>query len=153
MNAPEAQKPRTLYGGILKVLSGVDDIQVALTKWRLYFAAAAMLLATGGVIDRVQGFPMAHWAAKGLIPDSHGNAAQLQRMERKQDSSNAIILAKIDTLVIRVERVEDTLGTMGKKLTKTQVVLTEVARLTKTDKTIRKEQEKSRGLFDIWGVR
>ncbi len=40
----ETQRPRTLFGGIMKVLSGVDDIQEALKKWRMWFAVAGIAL-------------------------------------------------------------------------------------------------------------
>ncbi len=149
---PETQKPRTLFSGIMKVLSGVDDIQDALKRWRLWFVAIGMCAAIGGVADRSQGFPMAHWAAKGLIPEKSNNNDQLVRMERKQDSTTAIILARVDSVADAVEDVKDSLGAVSRRLTKTQIVLAEVARRTKTDKPILRDQERARGLFD-WGAR
>ncbi len=152
----ETQKPRTLFGGIMKVLSGVDDIQDALKRWRLWFVAVGMCMAVGGVADRSQGFPMAHWAAKGLIPDRQSDAAQLRRIERKTDSTlreQSKIKAAVDTLAVQVKTVSDTLASVQKSEKKTQAVVQRIAVLTKTDKTIIREREKSRGLFgDIWGI-
>ncbi len=151
----ETKRPRTLFSGLMKVLSGVDDIQEALKKWRMWFVVGGMLLATGGVADRSQGFPMAHWAMKGLIPDKQSDVAALRRIERKQDSTlreQAKLKATVDTVVVHVQTMGDTLDKVNVRLGKTQIVVNRIAVLTKTDKTIIREREKSRGLFgDLWG--
>ncbi len=152
MTAQNDIKPRNVWTGLMKVLSGVDDIQEGLKKWRMWFAVGGIVMAAGGVADRSQGFPMAHWAAKGLIPEKQSDAAQLKRMEIKQDSSNARILARVDSVADAVGAVKDSLSTVSRRITKTQMVLAEVARRTKTDKPILRDQERARGLFD-WGAR
>ncbi len=158
MEAPEQnepQKPRTLFSGILKILSGVDDIQVSLTKWRLWIAAAGIVMATGGIADRTQGFPILEWVAKPLLSESRDDSPLLRRIERKQDSAAviAVVLSKkVDSLTSQVSGIKDTLSRVNARLGKTQAVVTRLAELTKTDKTIIREREQRRGLFgDFWG--
>ncbi len=152
----ETPKPRTLFSGIMKVLSGVDDIQEALKKWRMWFAVGGILMATGGIADRTQGFPILRWAAKPLLSDGRDNSPALRRIERKTDSTlreQAKIKAAVDTLTVQVQTISDTLASVQKSEKKTQAVVQRIAVLTKTDKTIIREREKSRGLFgDIFGV-
>ncbi len=139
----------------MKVLSGVDDIQEALKKWRMWFAVAGIALTVGGVADRTQGFPILKFVAKPLLSDKSNDSAQLRRIERKQDSTlreTAKLSATVDTLSVQVKTVRDTLASVQKSEKKTQAVVQRIAVLTKTDKTIIRERERSRGLFgDLWG--
>ncbi len=147
----------------MKVLSGVDDIQEALKKWRLWLAAGSIVLAAGGILDRTQGFPILRWVAKPLLSQGHDNSPMLRRIERKQDSvlrEQAKIKATVDTLTDRVSVMGDTLASVQRGQKKTQAVVERIAVLTKTqkriiDENIRKEIERTRpkGLFgDIWGA-
>ncbi len=152
---PETQKPRTLFSGIMKVLSGVDDIQEALKRWRMWFAVGGIVMATGGVMDRTQGFPILRWVAKPLLSDRH-DGAQLRRIEHKTDSTlreQAKIKAAVDTLASQVQTMGDTLTSVQKAQKKTQAVVERIAVLTKTQKKIIEEMDRPRGIFgDIWGV-
>ncbi len=152
----ETPKPRTLYGGVMKVLSGVEDIQEALKKWRFWFALAGSFLAVGGVFDRTQGFPMLKRALAPILASNNNGhlEAEIRAMREHSDSATKSVLEKIDTVSHDVQGIKDSVSRMNERLGKTQAVVNRIAVLTKTQKTIIHEQEKQHSLFgDIWGLR